>query len=98
MSVDPRMKFFSGYTYVGNNPILYVDPNGEESFHVSRSLSNPFLGNIASHNFIATHAEYIGDPNAVIMFFGKTNEGKVGIVYHGTEGFSKGTMQTDQAF
>ncbi|QUM85219.1 RHS repeat-associated core domain-containing protein [Moritella sp. 28] len=30
--IDPEMEFFSPYVYAGNNPLIFVDPNGKEVF------------------------------------------------------------------
>ena len=29
-NVDPKLEFVSPYGYCANNPVLYIDPNGED--------------------------------------------------------------------
>ena len=34
ISVDPKREYWNSYSYVGNNPIIAIDKNGEETFFV----------------------------------------------------------------
>lgn len=45
-SVDPMREYSSGYTYVGNNPIIKIDPDGMQSRYpsVGGSITGP-VGN-----------------------------------------------------
>lgn len=80
------------YIYVGNDPVNKIDPSGEISYLVSRPLNLPVKAN---HNFIVSHAKYLGDPSATVHSFGDTGNDTMGRVTADTEGFSKGTFQTD---
>lgn len=84
------------FAYVQNRPINLIDPWGLLSYLVSRSLQGQ-AGSYASHNFIVTNANFIGDPNATVHSFGKNNIGNVGRVNNSTTGFSAGTHRTDIA-
>jgi RHS repeat-associated protein len=83
------------YAYVGGNPIMRVDPGGLLSYLVSRPLDG-FGG--ASHNFVVTNADYLGDPAATVFSYGMNASGNVGRVTGSTTGFSRGTHSADQAF
>jgi len=82
--------------YVGGNPVLGVDPAGLLSYLLSRPLAGN-LGAVATHNFIVTNADYIGDPGASVYSYGMNAAGNVGRVNNATEGFSAGTHNTDNA-
>jgi len=82
------------YAYVNGNPILGIDPTGLLSYLVSRPLDEV---SIASHNFIVTNAQYIGDPGATVFSYGMNNNGNVGRVDNTTRGFSQDTHRTDRA-
>ena len=84
------------YAYVGNNPVNWIDPWGLLSYLVSRPLAGR-AGAAASHNFIVTHAQFVGDPNANVYSYGMNAEGNVGRVDHNTTGFSEGTHAADIA-
>lgn len=93
LSVDPSRQSvqatapqtWTRYSYVVNNPINRVDPDGEVSYLVARNGPGP-----SSHMFVVTHARYPGDPNARIHSWGKSlkkgSEGKVGKVDKKTTG------------
>jgi RHS repeat-associated protein len=87
---------FNRYAYANNNPYKYIDPTGEASFLVSRPLKGA-AGLVASHNFIVSNADYVGDPNATVHSFGKNNDGNMGRVDENTTGFSEGTQATDSS-
>lgn len=101
ISADPvgQMGGLNEYRYAGNKPLLIVDPLGLKSYLVSRPLQGPG-GRYAAHNFIASNADYPGDPKATLHSFGKSSEegsqGQVGRVDDDTSGFSEGTAQADQ--
>ena len=86
---------FNRYVYVNNNPLVLVDPNGNDSYLVSRPLS---FTSKANHNFIVTHAEYPGDPNARIYSYGDMGNDTMGPVSENTKGFSEGTLDTDRRY
>lgn len=85
---------FNRYAYGNNNPYKYTDPDGRESYLVSRPLS--FSDN-ANHNFIVHHAGGPGDPNGTVRSFGDVGNDTMGEVNSKTEGFSKGTSEADRA-
>ncbi len=85
------------YLYCRNDPVNYFDPNGEDSYLVSR----PLHGNSRrfAHLFIVTHAEYLGDPSAEIVSFGQNDAGNLGRVDGNTTNrFSAGTNSMDAGF
>lgn len=59
-----------------------MDATGLDSFEVARPLDSA-AGAIADHMFIATNADYPGDPHAVIFSFGKLDNGNMGNVSSG---------------
>ena len=71
------------------------DKQTKFSYYVSRPLQMDFAGKFASHNFVVTDAEYLGDPNALVHSFGVTANGKLGRVDENSTGFSEGTHQDD---
>jgi len=76
--------------------ITQLPAAGEKrAFYVSRPLGMKVLGKWASHNFVVTDADYLGDPNAMVHSYGKTINGKVGRVDENTIGFSDGTHAED---
>ncbi|MEL4287464.1 RHS repeat-associated core domain-containing protein [Shewanella xiamenensis] len=85
---------FNRYAYANNNPYKYVDPDGQDSYLVSRPLS---FTSKANHNFIVYNAESLGDPNATVRSFGDVGNDTMGEVNANTTGFSEGTLQTDTA-
>lgn len=92
-SADSPM-MFNRYAYANNNPYKYVDPDGQESYLVSRPLS---FTSSANHNFIVHDAKSLGDPNATVRSFGDIGDDTMGEVNANTEGFSEGTLQGDTA-
>jgi RHS repeat-associated protein len=87
---------FNRYSYANNNPYKYVDPDGFDSFLVSRPL-NGILSSAGNHNFIVHDADFLGDPNGIVRSFGDVGNDTMGEVHATTEGFSAGTFQTDSA-
>jgi len=92
------------YAYVGGNPLYWIDPLGLDPFLVGRPLQG-VIGNYAGHMFVVTGASYIGDPNAVVYSYGKSNASKrhgrsivsglTGRVDSNTTGFSATTNAAD---
>ena len=84
------------YAYVGGNPLSRFDLFGLDSYLVSRRS----ITNRTSHNFVATDAQYPGDPNATVHSFGENAAGNVGNVGPGTTPsyWSATTHQTDVDF
>ncbi|MEK6776078.1 MAG: RHS repeat-associated core domain-containing protein, partial [bacterium] len=85
------------YNYVWANPLNWIDPSGLLSYLMGRGLQMGSLGNYVSHNYIASNAQYIGDPNATIHSYGQNNAGNVGRVDQNTTGFSSTTHAADVA-
>ncbi len=100
MSVDPvdgkaeNPQTWNRYPYVLNNAVNALDPNGEDSFFVSRPLGNDPNSPIA-HTFVVHHAAYVGDPNGVVRSWGDQGNGRMGEVNSNTTGRSEGTHQLD---
>ncbi len=96
LSVDPvdsgrpaAPQTWNRYTYALNNPLNRIDPNGEESYLVSRPGPLGF-----AHTFIVTHASGPGEVGQV-RSFGELENGNLGEVGVMTQSFSTGTRQTD---
>jgi len=83
---------FNRYAYANNNPYKFIDPDGRESYLVSRPLD---FTNKANHNFIVSNANFLGDPKATVASFGDAGNDTMGRVDKNTKGFSKGTNNTD---
>jgi len=97
------------YAYTEGNPIGLIDPMGLASYLVGRPLQAEFLnikaGDYAGHMYVVVNADYIGDPNASIYSYGKSNASKKHgrNIVHGLMGrvdkdpheFSKATYQSD---
>jgi len=98
MAIDPvgvkeeNIHSFNRYAYANNNPYKYIDPDGRDSFLVSRPLDLPVKGN---HNFIVSNANFLGDPQATVSSFGDVGNDTMGQVDRNTKGFSQGTSDTD---
>jgi hypothetical protein len=84
------------YSYSFQNPINYTDPWGLDPYLVSRGLQGS-ADSVASHNYVVSNANFIGDPNATIHSFGLNNQGNVGRVNNKTKGFSARTHRDDIA-
>lgn len=83
------------FGYVGAAPLAYTDPYGLESYLVSRPLT---FYDGASHNFVVTDANYLGDPSANVVSYGKNKDGNTGRVDEFTKGFSEGTSVADREY
>ncbi len=93
------------YSYANNKPTMYVDPFGLDPYLVGRPLEG---FEFAGHMFIVTGANYIGDPNATVYSYGRSNASKkhgrntiyglTGRVDETTEGLSAGTEASDRRF
>ena len=44
LMIDPAQQYFSPYVYAGNNPVLFIDPNGQFSWESFGAI----LGGIAA--------------------------------------------------
>jgi len=92
------------YAYVGNNPLYWIDPLGLDPYLVGRPLQGR-AGNYAGHMYIVTGASYVGDPNATVYSYGRSNDSKrhgrntvfglTGLVDNNTTGFSATTHAGD---
>jgi RHS repeat-associated protein len=80
------------YTYVGNNPLYWVDPYGLDPFLASRPT---MFG--ARHMFIVYGANNNGI-GGTVRSFGKQDGGRLGEVNVSTGGFSRGTYQKDRDY
>jgi len=104
LSVDPVVtnaksgSHFNRYVYAENSPYKYVDPDGRDSYLVSRPLGDKSDNPRLVHNFVVSHAKYIGDSTARVFSFGKTNDGTTGRVDDKTQGMSAGTQKRDGDF
>jgi RHS repeat-associated protein len=98
LSVDPvgplegPVQHFGRYHYASNNPYKYIDPDGRISYLASRPLQ---MTDAASHNYIATNADYVGDPDATIYSYGDRGDGITGRVTSDTQGPAAGTYDAD---
>ena len=83
----------------GLSSVLSIENNFEQqstsAYYISRPLGFESAESYASHNFVVTDAEYLGDRNALVHSFGQTANGKVGRVSENTIGFSEGTYAAD---
>jgi hypothetical protein len=64
---------------VGNDPVNLIDPTGEDSYLVSRPLDDPRISSFG-HAYIVIGANYIGDPEAIVISFGELENGSTGNV------------------
>jgi len=71
MNVDPVTKFHeSSYAYAANNPIVFIDVNGEDTIHVQRHEREIDLGNGQKGTFIDTYADKIShEGDDLIVFY-----------------------------
>jgi len=103
LSEDP-IGFQAGvnfYAYVNNNPLRFNDPSGLDSFLVTRPLDSTVGGIFATHNFIVTNADFVGDSgqNTIVNSFGQTDAGTLGRVTNlTTNEFSGTTNAADIAY
>jgi hypothetical protein len=99
LSIDPVTtdantgSSFNRYAYAENNPYKYIDPDGRDSFLVSRPLGGD--SRYIAHNYVVSHATSVGDPKAIMHSFGRQSDGKTGRVDKTTTGMSEGTSVKD---
>jgi RHS repeat-associated protein len=68
------------YTYARNDASNRVDPRGDDSYVAARNLSS-VVGRISvKHSYVATNADYVGDPKATIHSYGPLTSGNMGNV------------------
>jgi len=105
LSMDPAPQQFNDpstfnrYAYANNNPYVFIDPDGRDSYLVSRPVDG-IAGRWFNkrHNFIVTHADYPGDRTATVWSFGRNSFGHTGRVDDTTLGWSSSTHGTDNDF
>lgn len=89
-SVDPMREYWSGYSYVGNNPINAFDPDGRTTIGVHGNLSGTKLfagGSVGGGIFFDFTALAKGDFRKGILFQG-SQRGGVKIGFGGSSRFS----------
>ena len=73
-------------------------PLVDAAYHVSRPLAGS-AGGIGSHNFIVTHADFVGDPSATVASFGEAIDGTLAQVDGRNAGhYSAGTNALDSQY
>lgn len=88
--VEGGATHFNRYTYVANNPINSIDPNGLEAFYISRPVY--FRSMPADHAFVGVKDDKTGE---ITIFSYTTDEGKLRPSDPNEAG---GTYETDLAY
>lgn len=103
LSADPKQRrkgtavpqSWNRFAYALGNPVSRFDPNGEDSFLVSRPLKS---ASSRAHLFIVTYASGPGDRRGRVRSFGELPNGNMGEVQLNTTGSrSEGTKLRDTA-
>jgi len=86
---DPAMQFSNPYLGIGNNPVMYVDPDGE--FIVQSVMIGGFVNSMISGMSGANSGEVFG--NFGIGALAGAASGGVAVKFSGGIGFIKGAIQ-----
>ena len=97
MNVDPVIKYHeSPYVYAADNPICFIDVNGEDTLHVQRHEVEVDLGNGKKGTVTETHTDkisYAGD-DLIVYYFLYDKNGNLTTSY-GRRGFEPGSPESE---